>query len=638
MKRCALIAALCTAALLSALFFNLIYKFDNKYTYSAPQAIGGVLLLDGASLEKKPVTFLRDGWIIYRDKLLTPQEIKEGKHRRREIRIGGGALSDGKSPAGKATYRLKIILPDDERSYALDLPEIFSSYKLYVNGREMQKVGDPNRGIELTGARLVSFRASKSADIVIAAANKSHFYGGLVYPPAFGETQAVQRIILARLARALAAVTFAAIAAAVSLYFASVLSYIPARLYSLLCLSFIGVSCYPIIHALFDLPLIWYSWEIFCRYLVIALAVTLHNRIYGVRGRSAAAAEYASYALAASSLTYSLILPLIPSAAQYFPDIIFLCKSAIAAYLIKSAALSISKTENASPLLLCADIFFAMSILFDRIYPDFEPIITGWFPEMGSFAIVAAIGLELWRALGTAWRERRELRENEKRTEKELAIHLLYIEALREKVDENRRFRHDHRQLLRTLTALAAGDDEQSLRSYIKSLEKTEQTGHSVKYSENAVIDALLCHYAAYAGKKLVNFEVQPPIPGDFALSETELCRAFGNLMENACDAAEEAENPYVFVSGSENENQSIIVIKNSRRESEIKKIGRQYISAKHEGTGLGIASAQKIAQKNKGSLIIETTEKTFTAALFLAKTKERDRTAEEKNVTKAEQ
>ena len=61
MKRCALIAALCTAALLSALFFNLIYKFDNKYTYSAPQAIGGVLLLDGASLEKKPVTFLRDG-------------------------------------------------------------------------------------------------------------------------------------------------------------------------------------------------------------------------------------------------------------------------------------------------------------------------------------------------------------------------------------------------------------------------------------------------------------------------------------------------------------------------------------------------------------------------------------------------
>ena len=85
-------------------------------------------------------------------------------------------------------------------------------------------------------------------------------------------------------------------------------------------------------------------------------------------------------------------------------------------------------------------------------------------------------------------------------------------------------------------------------------------------------------------------------------------------------DAAEEAENPYVFVSGSENENQSIIVIKNSRREGEIKKRNGQYLSTKHQGTGLGIISAQKTAEKNGGSLITEATEKTFTAALFLKK------------------
>ena len=620
MKRAPLTAVLCAAAVISSLFFFLICKFDNKYTHSAPQAMGGVLMLDEPALKKHPVTFLRDGWILYPGKLLTPQEIKEGKYRRREIRIGGGALSGAKSPAGSATYRLKISLPNEERSYALDLPEIFSAYKLYVNGRETEKVGETQKGLELTGARLVTFRASSSADIIIAAANKSHFYGGLVYPPAFGETQAVQRIILARLARALAVVTFAAIAAAVSLYFAASLSYVPARLYSLLCLSFIGVSCYPIIHALFDLPLIWYSLEIFCTYLVIALAVTLHNRIYKIKTFRAIAAECVSYTVAAASWTYSLTLPLMPTAAQYFPDIIFIYKSAIAAYLIKSALGAARENQDTPLILLCADIFFALSILFDRIYPDFEPIITGWLPEMGSFAIVTAIGLELWHGLGTAWSERRELRENKQRAEKELAIHLSYIETLKEKIDENRRFRHDHRQLIRTLTSLAAGEDQRSLKNYIKSLEEAEQPASAVKYSENAVIDALISHYAAASGKKGIKFEVQPPIPGDFALSETELCRAFGNLMENACDAAAEAEEPYLLISGSENEKQSIIIIKNSRREGEIKKRNGQYLSTKHQGTGLGIISAQKTAEKNGGSLITEATEKTFTAALFLKK------------------
>ena len=109
------------------------------------------------------------------------------------------------------------------------------------------------------------------------------------------------------------------------------------------------------------------------------------------------------------------------------------------------------------------------------------------------------------------------------------------------------------------------------------------------------------------------------PIPAGFALSDTELCRVLGNLIENAADAAAGAKAPYVRVSGSETDAQSIIIIANSYGGT-IKKRGGKYLSSKHEGTGLGIASAQKIAEQNGGSLIIETTEKTFTATLFLPK------------------
>lgn len=65
MKRAPLTAVLCAAAVISSLFFFLICKFDNKYTHSAPQAMGGVLMLDEPALKKHPVSFLRDGWILY---------------------------------------------------------------------------------------------------------------------------------------------------------------------------------------------------------------------------------------------------------------------------------------------------------------------------------------------------------------------------------------------------------------------------------------------------------------------------------------------------------------------------------------------------------------------------------------------
>ena len=66
-----------------------------------------------------------------------------------------------------------------------------------------------------------------------------------------------------------------------------------------------------------------------------------------------------------------------------------------------------------------------------------------------------------------------------------------------------------------------------------------------------------------------------------------------GNLIENAADAAAGAKAPYVRVSGSETDAQSIIIIANSYGGT-IKKRGGKYLSSKHEGTGLDVYKRQE--------------------------------------------
>ncbi len=86
------------------------------------------------------VHYLAREWEYYPDVLLTPQEIKEQKedYYSRYVSIGeygGMDLGDkNKSPFGSGTYRMTLVLPEKEKQYAIGLTEIFSAYKLYING------------------------------------------------------------------------------------------------------------------------------------------------------------------------------------------------------------------------------------------------------------------------------------------------------------------------------------------------------------------------------------------------------------------------------------------------------------------------------------------------------------------------
>lgn len=192
-----LLVVLCTI-----LLFFLQYRYDNKYHFPGIQGEQGILDLRS---DRQPLSVLTYGWEIYPQKLIAPGEFNGQKPHFIYLGQYGGfeAGDQNGNPHGCATYRLTILLPPEVNEYALELPEIYSASRIWVNGRPVSILGDvtsvnPSPSIR-TG--MITFSAAGKAELVVQAADTRHYYSGMVYPPAFGSTDAVSDLISLRFLR-----------------------------------------------------------------------------------------------------------------------------------------------------------------------------------------------------------------------------------------------------------------------------------------------------------------------------------------------------------------------------------------------------------------------------------------------------
>lgn len=135
--------------LCSSLFFLGLYQFNNKYGQDTIQAANGIMALSEEELQKSPVRFLVSGWAFYPDALLTPEEILDESHYMRYLSIGeqtNFSSPASPSPYGCGTYQMTFFLPERKEVYALEIPEVFSAYNLYLDQDRSCKWGNRHRG------------------------------------------------------------------------------------------------------------------------------------------------------------------------------------------------------------------------------------------------------------------------------------------------------------------------------------------------------------------------------------------------------------------------------------------------------------------------------------------------------------
>jgi hypothetical protein len=145
---------------------------------------------------------LSGSWLWYDSKLLMPGELKDNDAVPIEFPGTWNTRRVNESGQGVATYALAVIIPKGSERLALDIPQVYSSYVLFVNGKEAARNGNPGKTAQTTTPQwrpqIVPLSTeSDTLHLTLQIANFNHHKGGLKEPIILGsETMFTQKEFL----------------------------------------------------------------------------------------------------------------------------------------------------------------------------------------------------------------------------------------------------------------------------------------------------------------------------------------------------------------------------------------------------------------------------------------------------------
>jgi signal transduction histidine kinase len=171
------------------LYFLIAFFFCCPVFFSAVKAQGpvarqGILDLRQADLSRQSIP-LNGEWAIYWHKLIPPKDSSSPTafvpfpKLWQKTTINGLLLPN----TGYASYALTVLLPKHSNSLALEIPNTYTSYRLFVNGEEFASSGDPDSVEENSVPKWLekTVELTKPADtlrLVLHVANYLHSKGG----------------------------------------------------------------------------------------------------------------------------------------------------------------------------------------------------------------------------------------------------------------------------------------------------------------------------------------------------------------------------------------------------------------------------------------------------------------------------
>lgn len=617
------ITTMLAAVLVCTLAFSLwvtLYHYDNKYTAGGPQAQNGWLTLDEQSIETDPVVFLVDGWEYYSDILLTPADFTDQAPVPSQYifigRFGGFERTNQTgSPHGSASYRLRIALPQETRTYALELPEIFSAYRLYVNGRLAVSMGEPDPANyrPQTGNRVVNIEAGGSVELLLAVSDYSHLYSGLVYPPAFGLAAAIEKLLQFRLffrtSLCVAAFTVGLLAVLISLLSRK---NTPALLYGLLCLLFVGYVSYPVTQTFFTGFQPKYAIEniSFCAMLAVVLLLT--QRICRIKTAwvhcvLAFGALLCLWSAAGPFLWRTGSLRLMLSYSFWISAYEWI----VALFLTAAAIWGVWHDTVRTKPLLFGILLFDTALIADRLLPLHEPMVSGWFVELASFFLIAAVGVTVGQEVADRYKETAILMERTKNMEQLYKRQQTYYTMLKREIEESKRARHDLRHHFTVIDGFVQSRQYDKLTDYITQYQTVGFHGEAQEYCPIAVINVLSHHYATLAKEHQIAFDIRCSleVAGNNAdtvnMLDADLCSLYSNLMENAVEACLRMppEQRYIRVAVVRPGPDRLLLRVWNNAGAGLCADGDSFFSSKEKGRrGYGLVSVRTIAEKHGGS------------------------------------
>lgn len=183
-----------------------------------------------------------------------------------------------------------------------------------------------------------------------------------------------------------------------------------------------------------------------------------------------------------------------------------------------------------------------------------------------------------------------------------------------------RGWRHDYRNHIQMMKALAVNNDMDGLRAYLDELDEDLNTVDTVIKTGNAMADAILNSKISLAKAKDIPVYVDAHIPVKLRMSELDLCVIIGNLFDNAIEASlglpqnERMIRVYMDMKGT----QLYISFTNFTAQKKREKIGGLFQTTKGEGHGFGLVRIDNIIERLDGYLSRNSEDGAFTTEILI--------------------
>lgn len=612
--------------------FYFSYNLDNRYNFDSPKASKGFLILDEDNLVEKPYFFLVEGWEIYRDKLYKPQDFINRRIVPDEyVFIGqyGGFEGHINSTSnvnshGSATYRLNIKLPSTEKNYTLELSEIFSSYNLFINGELFVEMGDPDPDnyVSKTKYSKVSFRAADRLEIIFNVTDFDYIYSGIVNPPLFGLSQPVDKLLNMGLAIRYISITLATTIAIFNLIIYFLLkdneNSTLQLFYFVLSFCYAVYISYPILKTIFDIG-IWFYILKNCLYLFILLIIVI---IQNNLTKTDNIYSHGVVALGIFTTVFGIMIHIL-NHSNYkvvlgYSKLLTIYLWIVAIYLFVTSFYSKYNNINYYKSMLIGEIVFAVSLIFDRVYNLFQPILFGFFSEIAGLIFIFSIGSVVLSQISSQFRLRLLLTNKVDNATNILKIQKVLYPIIMEKESEIKKINHDLRHHMLIIHEFIVDENYIKLKDYVDNLSKSTSIDISESFSEHYVSNLILRSYDKLAKMNNIKIFIKSDIPSDIDIDDIDLCVILSNLLENSLNASLKIpeEKREIHINIKYKMNNLGILIKNAY-DGIIKKNIGTYMQNKSD-LSIGIISVKTICEKYNGNLNLSSDHNFFQSEVFL--------------------
>ena len=191
---------------------------------------------------------------------------------------------------------------------------------------------------------------------------------------------------------------------------------------------------------------------------------------------------------------------------------------------------------------------------------------------------------------------------------KQLALQNLRYDEMNKQMDVTRRARHDLRQHISVVYAMAQKNECEKIEEYLGTYLNHSYLKNPIIYCGNFALNAVLVYYVQQAENADIKINIDIALPNEISIKDADLTVLFGNLIENAIDACENVQKDKRSIELKIHRPNagSIVFSIDNTFDGNIKMSGNKFLSTKQNGSGIGIESAKYVVEKYNGDMKIE--------------------------------